>query len=281
VIDEDKHQLTYEDNSGGLTERKLPHLVIPGLSDTRELLPTIGSYKTGGKKAVFRLATEANILTRYWNPSESEDHAWSIHLHEQWMNDPTAYNFSYWPLEDVTSLNRGQTRYEGRCQTLFLVLTCWPRNQKQSLTPHSHSWFLRTCWPGNQKQSLTLHSSDPTLLSEFGRASRPKRRSWSEVDLDTARAPLSSGRPGRIDRPGQSVRSWICQVIARTSPLVLRRRGESILPRADPESFGSTRVAASGPTCYGGWEVDFRRPTMEVRYYVNPVTGLPHIYDHG
>ena len=27
------------------------------------------------------------------------------------MNDPTAYNFSYWPLEDVTILNRGQTRY--------------------------------------------------------------------------------------------------------------------------------------------------------------------------
>ena len=27
--------------------------------------------------------------------------------------------------------------------------------------------------------------------------------------------------------------------------------------------------------------MDFRGPTMEVRYYVNPVTGLPHIYDHG
>ena len=39
MIDEDKHQLTYEDNSGGLTERKLPHLVIPGLSDTRRTAP--------------------------------------------------------------------------------------------------------------------------------------------------------------------------------------------------------------------------------------------------
>jgi len=27
--------------------------------------------------------------------------------------------------------------------------------------------------------------------------------------------------------------------------------------------------------------MDFRGPTMEVRYYVNPDTGLPHIYDHG
>jgi hypothetical protein len=65
-VDDEKYQLTYEDNSGGLIEDKLPHLVIPGLSDTTEDLPTIGSYKTGGKKAVFRLATEANILTRYW-----------------------------------------------------------------------------------------------------------------------------------------------------------------------------------------------------------------------
>jgi len=111
IIDEDKHQLTYEDNSGGLREQKLPHLVIPGLSDTTELLPTIGSYKTGGKKAVFRLSTEANILTRYWNPSETEDEAWSVHLDEQWMNDATAFNFSYWPLENVTVLDRGQTRY--------------------------------------------------------------------------------------------------------------------------------------------------------------------------
>jgi hypothetical protein len=111
IIDEDKYQLTYEDNSGGLTEQKLPHLVIPGLSDTTETMATIGSYKTGGKKAVFRLAKEANILTRYWNPSETGDEAWSVHLDEQWMNDATAFNFSYWPLEDETVLNRGQTRY--------------------------------------------------------------------------------------------------------------------------------------------------------------------------
>src|SRR5208337_57393 len=31
----------------------------------------------------------------------------------------------------------GMVSWRGWCQTLFLVLTCWPRNQKQSLTPHS------------------------------------------------------------------------------------------------------------------------------------------------
>src|SRR5262249_50078835 len=44
-------------------------------------------------------------------PSETGDEAWSIQLDEQWMNDSTAFNFSFWPLQDVTILNRGQTRY--------------------------------------------------------------------------------------------------------------------------------------------------------------------------
>jgi hypothetical protein len=51
---------------------------VPGYSETTDLTPTIGSYHTGGKKAIFRLATEANITTRYWNPSGTSDEAWSI-----------------------------------------------------------------------------------------------------------------------------------------------------------------------------------------------------------
>src|SRR5207248_1146320 len=41
----------------------------------------------------------------------TEAEAWSVQLDEQWMNDSTAFNFSYWPLENVTALDRGQTRY--------------------------------------------------------------------------------------------------------------------------------------------------------------------------
>jgi hypothetical protein len=128
IIDADKHHLIYDDNAGGLPEQKLPHLVIPGLGNTTGLLPTVGSYKMGGKTAVFRLATEANILTRYWNPSETADEAWSIHLDEQWMNDATAFDFSYWRLKDVTILNQGQTRY------IFQL-----RDELAGGTP----WFLR------------------------------------------------------------------------------------------------------------------------------------------
>ncbi len=46
-----------------------------------------------------------------WNPSETGDEAWSVHLDERWMRDATAFNFSYWPLEANAILNRGQTRY--------------------------------------------------------------------------------------------------------------------------------------------------------------------------
>src|SRR5262249_2698684 len=50
-------QLLYKDNAGGVSIDKLPNLVVPGHSDTTALSHTIGSYKTGGKKAIFRLAT--------------------------------------------------------------------------------------------------------------------------------------------------------------------------------------------------------------------------------
>ena len=81
------------------------------ISDTTELSQTIGSYKTGGKKAVFRLAVAAQITTRYWNPAETSDDAISIQLDHAWMSDPEKYEFEYSLLKDNSVLERGQTRY--------------------------------------------------------------------------------------------------------------------------------------------------------------------------
>jgi hypothetical protein len=72
-IDADTQQLTYEDNAGGVPKEKLSNLVVPGYSDMTDLTATIGSYRTGGKKAIFRLATAASITTRYLNPAETTD----------------------------------------------------------------------------------------------------------------------------------------------------------------------------------------------------------------
>jgi hypothetical protein len=110
-IDEDTQQMTYEDNAGGVSIDKLENLVVPGYSDTEPLSNTIGSYKTGGKKAVFRLATAAQIMTRYWNPAGTSDEALTVQLDESWITDPTQYEFLYARLKDKSVIEKGQTRY--------------------------------------------------------------------------------------------------------------------------------------------------------------------------
>ena len=110
-IDSVSGRLFYEDNAGGVSVEKLTNLVIPGHSDTTELTRTIGSYKTGGKKAIFKLANQAQITTRYWNPAGSTDDAVAVHLDETWINDSELYEFSYAELRDVSVIEKGQTRY--------------------------------------------------------------------------------------------------------------------------------------------------------------------------
>lgn len=111
TIEEDSQLLTYEDNAGGVSTDKLDNLVVPGYSETTALLKTIGSYKTGGKKAIFRLANAAQIMARYWNPAETTDEAVAIQLDKTWMNDPDRYEFPYAVLKDKSVLEKGQTRY--------------------------------------------------------------------------------------------------------------------------------------------------------------------------
>lgn len=110
-IDSELGQLTYEDNAGGVPSDRLINLVVPGHSDTDALAKSIGSYKTGGKKAIFRLATAINITTRFWNPAETGDSNVAIHLDNKWLTDINEYKFPYFELKDPTDLQRGQTRY--------------------------------------------------------------------------------------------------------------------------------------------------------------------------
>lgn len=110
-IDSDTGQLTYEDNAGGVPVDKLVNLVVPGHSETDAFAHSIGSYKTGGKKAIFRLATAANITTHFWNPAETGDETVAVHLDEKWLTDVDEYRFPYFHLKDPGELQRGQTRY--------------------------------------------------------------------------------------------------------------------------------------------------------------------------
>jgi hypothetical protein len=110
-VNEDLQQLTYEDNAGGVSIDKLENLVVPGYSETEPFSKTIGSYKTGGKKAIFRLATAVQILTRYWNPAGTSDDAISVQLDQSWIQDPTRYQFLYASLKDKSVIEQGVTRY--------------------------------------------------------------------------------------------------------------------------------------------------------------------------
>jgi hypothetical protein len=110
-VDKETRRLTYEDNAGGASRDRLVNLVLPGYSDTEPLSPTIGSYRTGGKKAVFRLATAARIDTRYHDPGGATDDALTIHLDEAWMNDPGRYEFLHSPMKDKSKLELGHTRF--------------------------------------------------------------------------------------------------------------------------------------------------------------------------
>lgn len=109
-IDSQSGQLAYEDNAGGVPTDKLVNLVVPGYSETDALAASIGSYKTGGKKAIFRLATAVNITTKFWNPAETGDTAVAVHLDEHWLTDVNEYKFPYFELNNG-DIQRGQTRY--------------------------------------------------------------------------------------------------------------------------------------------------------------------------
>jgi hypothetical protein len=110
-IDAKAGQLTYEDNAGGISVDKLAHLVVPGFSDTDDLSRTIGSYKTGGKKAVFRLASAARIITRYWDPEEKLDETLAVQLDQKWLENLQEYTFPYARIKTNPDIRKGTTRY--------------------------------------------------------------------------------------------------------------------------------------------------------------------------
>ena len=112
-VDPPQDRLTYEDNAGGVSHNRVENLVIPGHSDTGDLEPTIGSYRTGGKKAVFKLAHEVNIRTRHLEPDGSPAEPLQIHLDRRWLEDQTVYDFPVYIMK-TPDVEGGCTRYTFR-----------------------------------------------------------------------------------------------------------------------------------------------------------------------
>jgi hypothetical protein len=119
-VDDASKTLIYEDNAGGLPKDKLINLVIPGFSDTGADEATIGSYRTGGKKAVFKLASEANIRTWYWNPVGTSDEGYEVHLDDKWLTDAEEYKFPFAQLKSKIDIESGQTIYKFRLKEILV-----------------------------------------------------------------------------------------------------------------------------------------------------------------
>lgn len=150
-IDSDLGQLTYEDNAGGVPSDKLINLVVPGHSDTDALAKSIGSYKTGGKKAIFRLATAINITTRFWNPAETGDSDVAVHLDHKWLTDVNEYKFPYFELTGPSDLQRGQTRYvmQLRPEPVGALWYCTPSETEKITREITKTYGLLMARSGN------------------------------------------------------------------------------------------------------------------------------------
>lgn len=110
-LNERADTLFYEDNAGGVPADQLMNLVVPGYSKTSDMSATIGSYKTGGKKAIFRLADNVVISTRHDLPGGGVDDAHQVHIDNAWVDDQTNYEFPVYVLKNKGDILKGRTIY--------------------------------------------------------------------------------------------------------------------------------------------------------------------------
>ncbi len=221
--------LTFEDNAGGVETAKLVNLVIPGHSDTEPTEPTIGSYRTGGKKAIFKLASGAIIRTRYWNPvGTSEDEAVEIHLDESWLNSSTEYEFPYYVLQDKTVLQRGQTIYNFRLRD---DIAEWDSDVIEQIRleirrtysllilrhPEIEIYFL------NREEPLTPLEDLYKFTAVGLRDERPKKKQMNQVDLLPERVIFNA----QVEAEGTSHKVDI-EVILGCRTTVAPRKGDDI-----------------------------------------------------
>jgi len=192
-IDSDLGQLTYEDNAGGVPSDRLINLVVPGHSETAALARSIGSYKTGGKKAIFRLANAINITTRFWNPAETGDSDVAIHLDSNWLTAVNEYKFPYYDLSSPTDLQRGQTRYvmQLRPEPVGALWYCTPTEMEKITREITKTYGLLIARTGNiniyfPKRGKAISSNINDFYDFSGAAEGGVNISPQQVTFETA-----------------------------------------------------------------------------------------------
>ena len=92
IIDADIQQQTISimDNTGGIEEQKLDHVVSPGKTSNDIIDDVIGYFGVGSKRAVVALAQDIAIHSRYQN-----DKSFTIKIDDSWINDGGSWKLPY------------------------------------------------------------------------------------------------------------------------------------------------------------------------------------------
>lgn len=104
-FDESEDKLIVRDNGGGIEEEKVPVLFSIGRSTKDQIDTPIGAYGMGGKKAIVKLGTAANIKSRHLNA----DHGYGFFVDDNWLD-----RSGDWDVEKIEhdDLNPGVTVIE-------------------------------------------------------------------------------------------------------------------------------------------------------------------------
>ena len=89
-LDEQQKTITIEDNSGGLEEGKLDHLLSPGNTSNETSDNVIGFFGVGSKRAVVALAEDITINSRFGN-----ENTFAVKFDNYWITEDPNWKLPY------------------------------------------------------------------------------------------------------------------------------------------------------------------------------------------
>ena len=104
-FDQFQRTITIEDNSGGVEESNLDHLISPGKTSNEINEEVIGYFGVGSKRSMIALSEDIIIHTRFKN-----NKAFSLHIDEYWIIEDPSWYMEY--TESKKVLKAGTTLIE-------------------------------------------------------------------------------------------------------------------------------------------------------------------------
>lgn len=172
AFDQIQKTITVEDNSGGVEEINLDHLVSPGKTSNEITEDVIGYFGVGSKRSMIALAEDITIHTRFKN-----NKTFCLHIDEYWITEDLSWDIEY--VESKKSLKTGTTLIE-----LSKLRISIEQNEIDSLKRHLSEVYGRFIELGieirvdNSKLSAIKFDSEWCFPPSY----LPKQLNW-KVDL--------------------------------------------------------------------------------------------------